>query len=136
MSLLAKEDILAVSDLKTQDVEVPEWGGTVRVRMMSGTDRDAFESSMVTIDAEGKRKPDLKDMKAKLVALTLVDEAGNLMFGAAEVGHLAAKSAAALERVFTVAARLNGIGAAAEDEAVKNSEAALSGSSTSDSPSL
>lgn len=131
MSLLAKENILAAADLPTEDVPVPEWSGTVRVRTMTGADRDGFETSLIAVDEEGKRRPNMENMKAKLVALTLVDEAGNRMFTIEEVGHLAGKSAAALDRIFTVAARLNGIGASAEDAAAKNSEPAPSGSSTS-----
>lgn len=120
MTLLAKENILAAQDLPTADVEVREWGGTVRVRTMTGADRDAFESSLISIDAEGKRTPNMENMKAKLVALTLVDETGARMFSLEEIGHLAGKSAAALNRVFEAAQRLNGLGGAVEVEAAKN----------------
>jgi len=133
MKTLSKEDILAVADLKTEAVPVPEWGEDVQVivRTMTGADRDAFEQSLVNVDAEGKRTPALENMKAKLVAITVVDEAGNRMFAADEVGHLAGKSAAAINRIFSAAARLNGIGPAAEVAAAKNSEPAPSGPSTS-----
>ena len=47
MSLLSKTAILTANDLQTEDVEVPEWGGAVRVRSFTGRERDAFESSMV-----------------------------------------------------------------------------------------
>lgn len=32
MPLLSKTAILAANDLQTKDIEVPEWGGAVRVR--------------------------------------------------------------------------------------------------------
>jgi hypothetical protein len=118
--MLKKEDILAAQDLKTEVVNVPEWGGDVTVRAMSGTARDAWESSMVLVDDEGKRRPNVDNLKAKLVALCMVDETGQQMFTLDEVGHLAGKSALALDRVFQVAQRINGLGFAAEAEATKN----------------
>jgi len=120
MELLSKGAIVGVQDLKTEAVDVPEWGGAVSVRTMTGADRDAFENSLVTIAADGTRKPDMVNMRAKLVALTLVDEAGAPMFTLKELDLLAAKSAAALDRIFQVAQRLNGLGLAGVEAAEKN----------------
>lgn len=128
---LSKDQILEADDLKNEEVAVPEWGGSVKVRTMTGADRDAFEQSMVRVDADGNRKPEMSNMRAKLVALTIVDDAGNLLFSPAEIPMLARKSAAALERVFDAAQRINGLGVKAEDAAEKNSVADLSESSTS-----
>ena len=118
--MLTKDQILEAGDLKTEAVEVPEWGGSVLVRTMTGADRDAFESSMITTLSDGTRKPNMSNMRPKLVALTLVDETGNLLFSLDDVDRLALKSAAALERVFAAAQRINGLGVQAEEEAVKN----------------
>ena len=118
--MLTKDQILEANDLPTQDVEVPEWGGQVRVRSMSGADRDAFEASMVTLDKDGTRQPDMSNLRVKLVALTLVDDAGNRLFDVADVQRLALKSAAALEKVFKAAQKLNGLGAQEAEAAVKN----------------
>ena len=41
MTLLSKSAILCANDLQTEDVDVPEWGGTVRVRSFTGRERDA-----------------------------------------------------------------------------------------------
>ena len=43
MTLLSKTAILCANDLKTEDVDVPEWGGAVRVRSFTGRARDAFD---------------------------------------------------------------------------------------------
>ncbi len=117
---LSKDQILEADDLQNQEVDVPEWGGSVYVRSMTGADRDAFEASMVTVNPDGSRTPDMRNLRAKLVALTLVDEAGNRLFEVADIPRLALKSAAALERVFEAAQRLNGLGVKAEEDAVKN----------------
>ena len=119
MKRLSKAEILAAADLATEVVEVPEWGGSVTVRTMTGADRDAFEAALVRV-VDGKREPDLTNMRAKLVALTVVDEAGERLFDAADVDALARKSAAALDRVAAAAQRINGIGAEAAEETAKN----------------
>ena len=126
---LTKQDILGADDRKSETVDVPEWGGTVTVRVMSGSERDRYEVAMVN-RAEGKAEANLTDMRARLVAMTIVDESGALMFGENEVQALGAKSALALDRVFAVAQRLNGFGKElpqAMASAEKNSEAAPSG---------
>ena len=84
MTLLSKTAILCANDLQTEDVEVPEWGGSVRVRSFTGRERDAFEASMVR--GEGKaRKVDLTNMRARLVGLTVIDEGGQRLFTDDEV---------------------------------------------------
>ena len=128
---LTKDQILEAKDLQSEAVEVQEWGGSVLVRTMTGADRDAFEASLIVTQLDGTRKPNMTNMRAKLVALTVVDEAGALVFDVTDVDRLSLKSASALERVFTVAQRINGLGAAAEETAAKNSVAGPSAGSTS-----
>ena len=130
MTLLSKTAILAAQDLQTEDVEVPEWGGAVRVRSFTGRERDAFESSMVR--GEGRdRKVDLTNMRARLVGLTVIDETGQRLFTDDEVDLLGAKSGAALDRVFAVAQKLNGLSGADVEELSKNSSGVPSAVSTS-----
>ena len=132
MSLLSKTAILAAQDLQTEDVEVPEWGGAVRVRSFTGRERDAFESSMVR--GEGRdRKVDLTNMRARLVGLTVIDDTGQRLFTDDEVDLLGAKSGAALDRVFAIAQKLNGLSGADVEELSKNSSGVPSAVSISDS---
>lgn len=130
MGLLTRESILGAVDLRTVDVDVPEWGGTVRVSMMTGTERDAFESE--TVVRKGKRvEVNMVNMRARLVARTVVDEAGVRVFEDGDVLALAAKSAAALNRVFEAARILNGLTEEAAGEAVENFPTGQNGGSTS-----
>ena len=46
MTLLSKSASLCANDLQTEDVDVPEWGGAVRVRSFTGRELDAFEASI------------------------------------------------------------------------------------------
>ncbi len=45
--MLTREQILQSDDLPRETVQVPEWGGEVQVRTMTGTDRDAFVASLI-----------------------------------------------------------------------------------------
>lgn len=122
---LTKEQILGAQDIQTEVVDVPEWGGAVIVRGMSGKERDSFEASMI----KGKGKSanvNLENLRAKLVSKCVVDEAGKRLFSDDDIPALASKSAAALNRVYEVAQRLSGVTDEDVDELTKNSEAAQS----------
>lgn len=129
-ALLSREAILGAPDLRTEDVSVPEWGGDVRVRVLTGTERDTLGKSLMGADG----KADMTDYESKMLALCLVDEAGNRLFSDADVRALAGKSASALRRVYEVAERINAMGAGAVDTAEKNSVSTASDASTTDSP--
>ena len=111
--LLNRNAILAAQDLPAETVSVPEWGGEVRVRVLTGTERDAMSAAMVGAD----RQLDLSTYKLRLVAASLVDEQGQRLFADAEIAMLGAKSSLALERVFVVADRLNALNLGAIEEA-------------------
>ncbi|MCB0190649.1 MAG: hypothetical protein KDJ65_01750 [Anaerolineae bacterium] len=111
MSLLTRDQILSAPDASTvyEDVPVPEWGGEVRVKALSGIERDAFESS-VTSFAGKKVRLSMDNVRARLVATTLIDEKGQPVLKPSDVTALGEKSAVALDRVFSVARRLAGLG--------------------------
>ena len=108
-SILSREQILAAQDLASEEISVPEWGGTVRVRMMTGAERDALGATLLGAD----KKVDMSQYRIRLLAACLVDEADQPLFGPDEVGLLGAKSGVALDRVYRVAERLNDVGAGA-----------------------
>lgn len=124
-TLLSRDQILEMEDLDYEVVEVPEWGGKVRVRALTGTERDAFESSLVK--GTGKiQKVDTQNIRAKLCSLTMVDSEGERLFSHQDIKVLGAKSAAALDRVYDVASRLSKISKEDVEELEGNSELALS----------
>lgn len=133
--ILSKADIFGSNDLTTETVPVPEWGGAVIVRMMTGSQRDLYESSLMKRGANGSYEVDTVNMRAKLIAYTVVDEAGALVFDpVADLAELTGKSASALERIFVVAQRINGLAASSTADAEKNSVSGQDGDSTSASP--
>jgi hypothetical protein len=112
MTYLSKDAILKAEDLDTEDVEVPEWGGSVRVRGMTAAERDKFEQIM-----SGEN---VANIRANLVARTVVDENGERLFTDADIGELGKKSAQALDRVFDASSRLSGLRSQDIDELEKN----------------
>ena len=108
MALLSRDAILAADDREYEVVPCPEWGGEVRLRSLTGAERDAYEQSLV--QTRGKsREMNLRNARAKLVALCAVDENGNRLFTDADVNALGKKNAKPLDRLFDVARRLSGL---------------------------
>lgn len=104
--------ILGIEDLPVEIIDVPEWKCRLRVRGMSGIERDAFEASCVTTVGEGKKKKtkaDTTNIRAKVVARCAINAKGERLFSDAHVEALGKKSGAALNRVWEVAGRLSGM---------------------------
>ena len=126
---LKRDDILKVQDIKVEKVSVPEWGGDVYVKGMTGTERDSFEASIVNMRGKGTNV-DMSNVRAKLAAQTLCDESGEKLFTDADIKALGKKSASALQRVFEVAQKLSGIG----DDAIQELTEGLQENPLEDSP--
>lgn len=123
MVMLTREAILQSNDIDYEIVDVPEWGGSVRVKSMTGTERDAFEQSMMRMRKGVFDGVSLDNIRAKLCTMTMVNGEGELLFsGAADAEWLGQKSAAALDRVYTVAQKLSRLTKEDIDELTGNSE--------------
>jgi hypothetical protein len=120
---LSRDAILTASDIQTEEVAVSEWGGSVLVRGMTGAQRDAYEDASLSMPDKKKQTRAFiyKNARARLVAWSVVDENGKLVFSDADIPRLSEKSAAALQRIFNVAMRLSGISEEDIEELVKNS---------------
>jgi len=130
MKALTRDEILGADDLKTESVEVPEWGGTVLVRELTGAERDEWEASVVKTNGT-KVTVDSRNMRAKLASLCIVDENGKRVFSEKDAIKLGAKSAAALDRVTDIARRLSRIGEDELEKLGKGSRPDRSGASAS-----
>lgn len=135
MTLLNFDDILAKQDKDFEDVEVPEWGGMVRIAAMSGTDRDRWELSMMQADDKSERGFKMNFdaySRVRLVALCLVDDDFQRVFVTDEqVKVLGQKSGAVMDRLYGVAQRVNGLSDEDIEDLEKNSETAQNGDSGS-----
>lgn len=128
---LSKAEILAKDDLKKEEVFVPEWDAWVIVQSMSASQRDRFEAG--TVVRNGKKvTTNLENIRARLCLLCMVDENGERLFQEEDTWPLGGKSASALDRIFTVAQRLNGLRDEDVQELAGESSAAQNGDSHSD----
>ena len=97
-----RSKILAAEDLTREAVWIPEWETKVWVRTMTGAQRDTWEREVAA-----EMKDGTVNVRARLALLTVCDEQGKVLFSERDLLSLAGKSAAALDRIFEVAARLN-----------------------------
>jgi len=131
MGLLTKEQVSAAQDLTTEEVEVPQWGGSVLVRGLTARGRGQFMAMLVD-QRKGGNRTRLEDLQVRLCAMSIVDEQGRRMFSDSEPSLLARKSARALQPIFEVAQRLSGLSDEQVEELSGNSEETPSDDSPSD----
>ena len=116
MTKLTKDDIFKVDDLPTKDIDIPEWGGTLTIRTLTGAERDQFESAFVNQD-----QIDIRGLKARLIQLTVQNGDGQPMFTKADLQKINSKSASVIDRIFQESQRLSGLTKEDVDELVGNS---------------
>lgn len=112
---LNKDQILAADDRATKEVPVPEWGDSVLLRVMSGTERESFEREWQS--TEDKLLP---QYKLKMLRRCLCDSAGAALFSDDELERLGEKSALVIEKLFRECMRLNGFETNTVEDAAKN----------------
>lgn len=112
--LLSKASILSAPDLKTETINVPEWGGDITLKELSALDRERFYEANVKPDGG----TDTFNYRAKLLVRMIVDYGGNRVFDDSDAEALGAKSVDVLTRLFDAASALNGV----TEDAEKNSE--------------
>ena len=136
---LTSDDVANADDLNFEDVMVPEWAkgkrAKLRVKSLTGTERDRFESSILTADGKGNRVVTTEQMRAKLVVMAVVHppgtpKAGERLWGDLDVNWISEKNAAALDRVFTAAQKLAGLSDDDVDELVAKLGEAPAGSTS------
>lgn len=119
--ILTRDAILEVQDIEIELVEVPEWGGAVYVKGMTTAERGKVETAVV--HKRGKKiSTNMAILRETIAAYSVCDEDGNLIFTPADVKQLAKKSAAALDRIFSVARRLSGMDDETIDELTEEME--------------
>ena len=70
--MLTREQILACDDSSIIEVNVPDWGGSVGIKTLTGAEKDAWESER-TAD---RSTFNLENVRASLVAVAACDESG------------------------------------------------------------
>lgn len=123
MKLLTRDDIFAASDLQHEDIPVPEWGGSIRLRQL-----DAEALMQMTADM---LLPENKD-KGMFIILTrcAVDNEMHTIFTEADIERLRKKNMRVMDRLQRLAMLLNSM----DPEAGVAIKKALSEAATAASP--
>lgn len=121
MGGLTRAEILAADDLDLTPVEVPEWGGTVYVRSMTGKEHLAWERDIrarvvaqrtAAADTDDQALGDMladQGVHVDLLVRCVCDENGELLFTADDIPALEAKAYTVLEPLIRAAAKASGI---------------------------
>lgn len=115
--LLDAAQILAAEDLETREVEVPEWGGAVRLRQLTAAQRDQIGAALYQVPDDGPARA--AATRREILIRSMVSAGGVPLFDAASYEQLLAKAPAPLDRLFFAALDLNGMTEAAR-ERLKN----------------
>ena len=112
------DDVRNLDDYRFEVVVVPEWRRRFRVGSMTAKQRGAYDARMAN-SRKGKGGVPA-DFREWIVAHCVHDESRNRLFGDGDVAMLGKRSVAALEKLFEVACRLNGLSKEDAEEAEKN----------------
>lgn len=119
-NILTRDQIAKIDDLRKESVDVPEWGGSVLVRELNGRERDMLETTMLA----GGAGRNVDNVRARVVAMTVVDEAGKQVFTLKDIEMLGQKSARAVGRIYSAAMRLSTMEPKDIEDTAKKSEPA------------
>lgn len=135
--MLTRDAIAAARDFTVEQVEVPEWGGTLYLRSITVGALDEIQIRYLQL-AGGAVEPSngasprlleqrpelLRDMKPRLLSYSLCDEHGTLLFDdPAGLAILRSKAPQVIDRLYTIAERLSGLTASTLEEEKKPSDA-------------
>lgn len=115
--MLTKEQIKSCVDAGPLKVEIPEWGGDIYVKRLSGIERDRLERELAK---HQDSEDDNISARAFYAVHFVCDEQGNSMFESADMEWLQHKFGFALDRIVIAARKHNGLTAEAVDELEKN----------------
>ena len=113
---LTKDQIFNASDHQIKTLNIPEWGGDICLKTMTGFQRDKYESEILKC----QKNNSFVNMRVKLAIYTVCDEDGNLLFEEKDINLLTKKSASALDKIFDEATKMNGISEEDIEELEKN----------------
>ncbi|MCK9281384.1 MAG: hypothetical protein M0P71_12235 [Melioribacteraceae bacterium] len=124
MRVLTKENIKECNDIKKEFVAIPEWTNEgeeeagVFVKVMGADERDSWEYETFVKGNEGKLasknkeqiiQGSMKRIRSSLVAICSVNENGERIFTEEDIEWLGKKNAKAVDRIYEVAQRINGM---------------------------
>jgi hypothetical protein len=112
---LTRDQILSADDLGLLEVQVPEWGDSVFIRVMTVGERDAYENDWVVNKSRG-----VEDFRTKFLARCICDLKGNRLFKDEDIPLLSQKSAKVMSRLWQKAMEHNALSDKDVEELAKN----------------
>ena len=116
--ILNKDDIIRSDDSSFEEVYVKEWGGHVRLYIISAKDRLAFESKFTK--ENGSINFQHNDAPLDLLVSSMRDSNGSPMFNREEITILGNKNGRVVHELFQRSLALNWMTKASEEEVKKN----------------
>lgn len=118
---LTRDQIIQARGEHQEEVNVPEWGGTILVRELTAAQFDAVGTELVRADGTADTRK-AQNLRAKLCAMTIIDQEGHQLFTTKDIEMLGAKGTGVIDRIANVVMRLSGLSEEAVEEETKNSE--------------
>lgn len=116
MAALTAEQIFGAPDLKMEPMEVPEWDGSINIRVVSGKQRD-----IIVEEAQRSLKSGKEDkVKAKVIHFAVCDDEGKPVFSLDQVPALMDKNGVVIDRIIAKAMEINGLDEKSEKDAEEN----------------
>tara|TARA_Y100000593_G_C4316180_1_gene340988 strand:+ start:3519 stop:3872 length:354 start_codon:yes stop_codon:yes gene_type:complete len=115
---LSRDAIFNAKDTDVHEFEVPEWGGTILLRSMTGKQRNNYEY-WAMIQSK-KEFPDYRGIREKLILSCAVDEKGQPLFEEDDLEALAEKNSDVIDRIHEKCREICGMDEDAVEEAAKN----------------
>ena len=115
MSLTREQILQAARSAKIERdaLVVPELGGTIWVRGMSGTERDEFEEGLRVRKGKRAGQTDLRNFRARLAVRVIVTEDGQRILQDTDASIFGQMPAGVLDRIISRCSELSGM---AEEE--------------------
>lgn len=117
--VITKDRFLSKRPRKTRIVNVDDLGGDVVISVLTAREKEDFESWVTT----NKANTSGANIRARLVCLSVVDEAGNRMFDERDLDALGNIDSHVIEHLFNEILELNAFTKKDAEALLKNSNA-------------
>ena len=125
MALLNRNQILEAKDIQTKDIEVKEWGGTIRIKQLSAKEYNDIFMNMINIRKMAakqlsKKNADenleeainelaIKNQKILIIIKSVVDENMNSVFTEADMELLYQKNTNVINKIIAEIEEFNSV---------------------------
>lgn len=120
---LTRDQILSNKSFRSKTIQIDEWGGEVRLKAISGAEREALEDAVYERIGDKLQVKKGASLLTALLLRSMCDDDGNRLFQDGDIEFIRGIDSVTLNKLFKVAADVNGLSGEEEREIEKNSEA-------------